>query len=92
MFVSQACTDEAVTPFIDWALRHRSRWRPRFERADRTEVEHRVGLKGRKKSKNDGAGRTPHARNKSQVKSYEVKSSHIRPTPFHHCWPPELIR
>ena len=33
MFVSQARTGEAFTPFIDWALRHRLRWRHRRERA-----------------------------------------------------------
>jgi hypothetical protein len=86
MYVSQARTDEAVTPFIDWALRHRSRWRPRFERADRTEVEHRVGLKGRKKSKNDGAGSHTTCSEQKSSQASQVKSY---PT---HSLPPELIR
>ena len=38
MFVSQARTGEAFTPFIDWALRHRLRWRHRRERARRAGI------------------------------------------------------
>ena len=66
MFVSQARTDEALASVIDWALRRWWQWRPRFERANRTEVElrHRVGLKGRKKSRNESGWPHPHARNK----------------------------